>query len=81
MPDLSTLSLGRELRSTKNPMNDEIFPLTDLGSNELPFGSQHVGGAFFLLADGHVRFVSENIHHPSFQSLSTRAGGESVQVP
>jgi prepilin-type processing-associated H-X9-DG protein len=30
------------------------------------FASRHVGGCHFALADGSVRFVSENIHHTSY---------------
>lgn len=42
------------------------------------FGSPHEGGAQFILGDGHVRFISENIDEGVFQSLATRAGGEVV---
>lgn len=42
------------------------------------FRSQHVGGANFLLCDGSVRFVSENIDEALYHSLATRAGGEVV---
>lgn len=40
------------------------------------FGSSHVGGAQFVLGDGHVRFISENIDEGIFQGLATRGGGE-----
>lgn len=40
--------------------------------------STHVGGAHALLADGAVRFISENIDRNVYKSLSTRAGGEVV---
>jgi prepilin-type N-terminal cleavage/methylation domain-containing protein len=43
---------------------------------ELSFKSRHVGGVQFLLMDGAVRFVSENIDAGVRQSLGTRAGGE-----
>jgi prepilin-type N-terminal cleavage/methylation domain-containing protein len=51
------------------------------------FASYHVGGCHFLLADGSVHFISENISSgvrpvgqpPSvLQALTTRGGGESV---
>lgn len=42
------------------------------------FSSQHPSGVHFLLGDGSVRFVGENIDHGVFQSLATRAGHEVV---
>ena len=30
------------------------------------FGSGHAGGAFFLMGDGHVKFLSENMDYPTF---------------
>ncbi|MES2792280.1 MAG: DUF1559 domain-containing protein [Planctomycetota bacterium] len=40
------------------------------------FKSTHTGGAHFLLADGTVRFISENINHTTYQSLGGRADGK-----
>ncbi|MCA9061835.1 MAG: DUF1559 domain-containing protein [Planctomycetaceae bacterium] len=42
------------------------------------FSSHHTGGALFLLGDGSVRFVSENIDHSLYQSIATIGGGETV---
>jgi prepilin-type N-terminal cleavage/methylation domain-containing protein/prepilin-type processing-associated H-X9-DG protein len=42
------------------------------------FSSHHVGGTHFLMADGHVRFVSENIDAALYQALGTIRGGEIV---
>ncbi|HBL48365.1 MAG TPA: prepilin-type cleavage/methylation domain-containing protein, partial [Planctomycetaceae bacterium] len=51
----------------------------DSTSNSRTFArSYHVGGVHGLLADGAVRFVSENIDRATFQSLGTRAGGEVI---
>jgi prepilin-type N-terminal cleavage/methylation domain-containing protein len=41
-------------------------------------GSFHTGGAHFLIGDGTVRFISQNINMATYQGLSTRAGGEVV---
>ncbi len=40
------------------------------------FGGAHVGGAHFVLADGSVRFISENIDAQVMEALTTIQGGE-----
>lgn len=42
------------------------------------FGSYHVGGAQFLLCDGSVRFLSENIDPQTYRQLLDRADGVDV---
>lgn len=42
------------------------------------FGSYHVGGAHFLLVDGTVRFISDNVSLFNFTYLGTKAGNETV---
>jgi len=38
--------------------------------------SNHPNGANFLLADGSVRFISNNVHLATYQNLGTRAEGD-----
>ena len=45
---------------------------------EMSFVSYHVGGAHFALADGSVRFISENIDLNLYQALATIKGREPV---
>jgi len=40
------------------------------------FGSYHPTGSQFVLADGSVRFISENVNLRVYQSLATRAAGD-----
>lgn len=42
------------------------------------FKSKHTGGAHFVLGDGSVRFISENIDYPTYQRLGDRCDGRSV---
>lgn len=42
------------------------------------FRSRHEGGAFFLLVDGAVRFLSENLDHVTYQRLGGRRDGQPV---
>jgi prepilin-type N-terminal cleavage/methylation domain-containing protein/prepilin-type processing-associated H-X9-DG protein len=56
---------------------------TPNGSNEenlrlCAFGSRHTGGAQFAMADGSVRFVSENVDRNLARAIGTRAGSEVV---
>lgn len=64
-------AFARILGGTDHPPNDPAGHLED-------FSSFHEGGAQFLLGDGRVRFVSENIDGGVYQGLATRQGGEVV---
>jgi prepilin-type N-terminal cleavage/methylation domain-containing protein/prepilin-type processing-associated H-X9-DG protein len=48
------------------------------GINDAEFFSFHTGGAMFLLCDGSVRFIGENISMATMGALITRANGEIV---
>jgi prepilin-type N-terminal cleavage/methylation domain-containing protein/prepilin-type processing-associated H-X9-DG protein len=76
--DANSQSYGRVLRSTLHPINSIIYPIADNQDNDVPFGSQHPGGAQFAFVDGHATFISENIDWQVYQALSTRAGGETI---
>jgi prepilin-type N-terminal cleavage/methylation domain-containing protein len=40
------------------------------------FGSQHIGGCHFVMCDGAVRFISQNIDMTTYQYLGNRADGQ-----
>jgi hypothetical protein len=42
------------------------------------FSSRHVGGAQFLLSDGSVKFVSENVDSQTLVNISRRSDGQTV---
>lgn len=58
---------SEHVASTGTPMNT---------TNEVAFGSIHVGGAQFLLFDGSVRFLSENMSQVTYSNLGNRADGK-----
>jgi prepilin-type N-terminal cleavage/methylation domain-containing protein len=67
--------INAPFRSTPNG----AFPLThDMYSGNAYSGpaSHHEGGCHFVMADGAVRFISENIAQSTVTSLTTRAGGD-----
>lgn len=70
--------------TTKNiahPLNSYRFDrdLNALDINDTSFGSEHSGrGVHFLMGDGSVRFVSEDISLDTLKSLASRDQGEVV---
>ena len=46
--------------------------------NSMAFKSRHTGGAHFLLGDGSVRFISENINWVTYQRIGGRRDGQVV---
>ena len=64
------------------------FPLHPNASNSLPvtpeyvggFSSLHTGGAHFMVGDGSVRFINENINKDAYRRLTNRSDGEPVSV-
>ena len=64
------------------PINAPVDRVADgVPYNHLPMGSKHPGGANFLVADGSVHFLSENMDLAAYQALATCDGEENVQVP
>jgi prepilin-type N-terminal cleavage/methylation domain-containing protein/prepilin-type processing-associated H-X9-DG protein len=45
------------------------------------FKSRHPGGANFVLGDGSVHFLNQNIDHKLYQLLGCRDDGQAAQVP
>lgn len=63
-------AIARVLGKAEEPPNH--------GDHPEDFGSPHTGGAQFLLGDGAVRFISENIDEGTYQALATRSQGEVI---
>ncbi len=73
--DGAVFKTGSGADTNRLPPNTE----SDFGAETLrlcAIGSQHPGGAHVALADGSVRFLSENMSHTVLAYVSTRAGGE-----
>lgn len=47
--------------------------------NDLYFGSQHPGGAWFAFAGGNLEFIADDIAFSVYQDLASRNGGEPTQ--
>jgi prepilin-type N-terminal cleavage/methylation domain-containing protein len=49
-------------------------------NTEVGFKSAHAGGAYFLMGDGSVHFISEGIDHATYQLLGAKNDGQSPQL-
>jgi prepilin-type N-terminal cleavage/methylation domain-containing protein len=47
-------------------------------NTEVGFKSAHVGGCHFLLGDGSVRFITENVDYQTYQNLGAKGDGKVV---
>lgn len=56
-------------------------PFRTIVMNDLMFGSEHRGGAFFQFVDGSVHFIDDSIDFTIYQELATIAGGEVSRFP
>ncbi|HET6422052.1 MAG TPA: DUF1559 domain-containing protein [Planctomycetaceae bacterium] len=66
------------LGSTGPRMNSRLDATANGVIMEIAFGSWHTGGAHFCLADGSVKFLSENIDIVLYRGLGSRGGGEVI---
>ena len=62
------------------PINSQRQPTCNLwGSGGCAsFGSYHEGGAFFVFADGQVKFITESINMATYHALATKNGNELI---
>lgn len=68
---------GNSILGAPNPNPQQAIIPPAVGSLDVGgFGSNHTGGAQFALADGSVRFLSQNISPALFRKLGNRADGE-----
>ncbi len=63
------------LNLNSTPASDPAFPN---GITSYAFGSRHPGGAHFLMGDGAVRFLSENIDLTTYGNLAAINDGRSI---
>ncbi len=76
--DLGGTEYSEGLGSTFSPINSRFNPAINGVLMELSFGSWHQGGAQFVLADGAVRFISENINMDTYHYLGAMKDGEVI---
>lgn len=72
-------------RINQNPIIETLYNDADLNScapnasdQTSNFRSEHVGGAQFLLGDGSVRLISENIDGTTFNNIGGKADGNVI---
>lgn len=76
--DIGGTEYSEGLGSTYGRINARLDPTIPGVVAELAFGSYHVGGANFTLADGSARFISENVDLTLYRALGSMSGGEVI---
>jgi prepilin-type N-terminal cleavage/methylation domain-containing protein/prepilin-type processing-associated H-X9-DG protein len=66
--------------NAKNPATGQNYP-PDQWWNRYAFTSNHTGGLNFAMTDGSVQFINDTIPLALYRALSTRAMGETAELP
>jgi len=61
-------------------LDEDDFDDGDISKGVRGFKSLHPGGAQFVMADGSVHYIQEDIDTNSYRALSTREGGEVASI-
>jgi hypothetical protein len=65
----------------EHPPNIRLDRIADgVPFNHLPMGSNHPGGALFVMVDGSVHFITDGIDFDTYQSLATCNGNEAATL-
>lgn len=81
MPMMTEASPSLILGHVGQPGMMGMMPMHNVHNNTnhiVHFSSRHIGGSHFLLADGHVIFLSETIAYNTFRYLGTRNDEEQL---
>ncbi len=79
-PDCSAgFPWGRDgIVSSGQGINQQEFKMSGAPRHSKQILSMHRGGVQFAFADGHVKFISENVDQLLLEALTTRAGNEVI---
>jgi len=75
----TTQSAANGMSSSKNinfGINVLLTPVSANQFNDISFASYHTRGAQFTLADGSVRYMSENVNSSTYKAAASQDGGE-----
>jgi prepilin-type N-terminal cleavage/methylation domain-containing protein len=67
--------------AAKNLTSPFKTPYTTNNFNDIGMGSNHSGGTSFVLGDGSVRFITDDVSPQLLWSAASKSGGESVAIP
>jgi prepilin-type processing-associated H-X9-DG protein len=64
-----------------DPATGFVLNLRTTDTSDACFGSQHPGGANFVMGDGTVRFVQDSVDPVVYSAIASRNGRETAQLP
>ncbi len=66
-------------KNVVNPINSTPYNGSN-NFNDVSFGSPHTNGCNFLMGDGSVRFLNQNVAMANYLAAASRDGGESISL-